>query len=135
MSSMRLSTRRATNSAPTAASAAKKISEIASARTMTSSIRRAIAEIVPDQETETRAEACRYGRAPDGPARRRDVGAVVDDDEAWPLQHPERDLLDIAGERLADRVGQQIKRRAGLPLARFDRRSRAPQTLVGRRCR
>ena len=56
--------------------------------------------------------------------------AVVDDDEAVPLQHLERDLLDIAGERLAGRVGQQIERGAGLALARLDRGVEADESVV-----
>ncbi len=37
-------------------------------------------------------------------------------------QHFSGDLLDIAGERLADRVGEQVKRGAGFTLARLDDR-------------
>ena len=57
MASMRCSTRRATNSAPSAASAAKKISEIASARTITAPMRAAVAEVVADQQAEPAAAA------------------------------------------------------------------------------
>ena len=49
MASMRLSTRRATNSARRLPSAAKNTNEIASARTITLPMRAAVAEVVPDK--------------------------------------------------------------------------------------
>ncbi len=51
IASMRRSTRRATNSAPSAARPARKINEVASARTITAPIRARVREIVSDQQT------------------------------------------------------------------------------------
>ena len=89
----------------------------------------AVAEIVADQEQEPGRQLVDADQRLTDPVARA-VGAVVDDDEAVPLQHLERDLLDVAGERLAGRVGQQIKRRAGLALARLDRGIEADEPVV-----
>ena len=111
IASMRRSTRRATNKAPSAASAAKKISEIAIAWTITRADARAIAEVVPDQQAEAAGQ--REDARQRAPPRRRFVGGLVRRvDDAGLVEHAGRQLRDVAGERLAGDVGQQIERRA-----------------------
>ena len=69
IASMRLSTRRATNSAPRPASTAKKISDVASARTITAPMRARSCRSWPTNRrkplgnTNTRASASRPGAA------------------------------------------------------------------------
>ena len=89
----------------------------------------AIAEIVPDKKNEPGRKPVDAHERLVGPVAA-NVGAIEDVDEAGPLEHPEGDLLDIAGKRLTRRVGQQIERRAGLPLAHFDHGVEPHQTLA-----
>ena len=111
IASMRRSTRRATNSAPSAASAAKKTSDTAMRADHHRADARAIAEVAPDQQAEAagQREDARQG----APARRRFVGGFVGRvDDADLVEHAGRQLRDVAGERLAGAVGQEIERRA-----------------------
>ena len=89
----------------------------------------AVAEIVADQEQETGRQLVDADERLADPVARA-VGAVVDDDESAPLKDFQRNLLNIAGERFAGGIGQQIERRAGLALARLDRRVEADQPVV-----
>ncbi len=85
---------------------------------------RAIAEIVPDQQVKPARQREDARERP--PAGGRSVGGFIGRvDEADVIEHPGRQLADIAGERLAGAVGQEIKRRARLARARLDRRIRA----------
>ena len=112
MSSMRLSTRRATNSAPIAPSAAKNTSEIASARTITLPIRARSPRSCPINSRKPPGQNVDpYERRP--PAIAAPAAAIGDGQKAAVQQHLGGDLLDIAGERFADRIGEKVKGGAG----------------------
>ena len=116
---MRCSTRRATNSAPTAPSAAKKIERKRQRPHHHRPDAAPVAEVMADQEAEAaRQHIDSNQRLPGSTAAL--VAAVEDRHKARMQQHFGGNLLDIAGERLADRVCQQIERRARFALARLD---------------
>ena len=78
-----------------------------------------VAEVMPDQEAEAaRQHVDSHERLPAAAAA---LVAAVEDRQKTPVQqHFGGDLLDIACERLADRVRQQVERGAGLAPARLD---------------
>ena len=78
-----------------------------------------VAEVMPDQQPEAaRQNVDPHQRLP--PALAAPAAAVDDGQKTWVQQHLRGDLLDIAGERFADRVGQQVEGGAGFALARLD---------------
>ena len=89
----------------------------------------AVAKIMADQQQEPGRQLVDADeRLTDAVARA--VGPVVDDDETVPLQDLERNLLDVAGERLAGGIGQEIEGSARLALARLDRGIEADEAVV-----
>ncbi len=89
----------------------------------------AVAEIVADQEQESGRQLVDADQRLTDPIARA-IGPIVDDDKAVPLQDLERNLLDVAGERFAGGIGQEIERRARLPFARLDRGVKADETVM-----
>src|SRR5271168_4082161 len=74
---------------------------------------------MPNQQAEAaRQNVDSHERLP--PAIAALAAAVDDRQKARVQQHLGGDLLDIASERFADRVGEQVEGRAGLAFARLD---------------
>ncbi len=119
MSSMRLSTRRATNSAPIAPKSGEEYERKRERPHHHLADAGAVAEIMPDQEPEAAWQNIDANqRLP--PAFAAPGAAVHDGQKAGVQQHFGGDLLDIAGERFADRVGEQVEGGAGFAFARLD---------------
>ena len=79
----------------------------------------AVAEIMSDQEAQAAGKQIDSDqRLPAAVAG--DVGAIADRQEARMIEHAERNFLDVAGERVAGEVGQEIERGARLARAGFD---------------
>ena len=119
MASMRRSTRRATKAAAERGERGEENERDRQRADHHAADSRAVAKVVADEEAEAAGQRIDMGeRAPAGP---RPVGGLVGGvDEAGPVEHAGGKLRDIAGQRLAGGVGQEIKRGAGLAGARVD---------------
>ena len=121
MSSIRCSTRRATNSAPSRRERGEEYERNGQRAHHDRADAGPVAKVMPDQKAEAaRQNIDSHERLPAAIAGR--VSAIDDGHETRLQQHFGRNLLDVAGERLADGVRQQVERGAGLSLARLDDR-------------